>query len=101
MMLNILPGRLQTNVIIPIATNQCKVIFDYYYNEEVFVQNQEYIHEDIRFADEVQKEDATICKAVFQGLSSRAYSKGRFSVETESGVYAFQQWYRQQMCFNQ
>lgn len=100
MMLNILPGRLQTNVIIPITTNQCKVIFDYYYDVEVFKNTPEYITEDIRFADEVQKEDATICKAVFQGLSSNAYSKGRFSVETEQGVYSFQQWYRQQMCLN-
>lgn len=98
MMLNILPGRLQTNVIIPISTQQCKVIFDYYYDEDVFIHSPSQIVEDIRFSDDVQKEDATICKAVFQGLSSIAYTSGRFSVDTEAGVYAFQQWYRQQMC---
>ncbi len=98
MMLNILPGRLQTNSIIPVTTNECKVIFDFYYDENVFTDSPQTILDDIVFSDEVQKEDSVICESVFKGISSVAYTQGRFSVETESGVYTFQQWYKQQMC---
>jgi len=38
----------------------------------------------------VQHEDAEICERVQQGLGSRAYDKGRFSVRFEEGVYHFQ-----------
>jgi len=35
-------------------------------------------------------EDIEICELVQKGLDSRAYHKGRFSVEREEGVYHFQ-----------
>jgi len=38
----------------------------------------------------VQTEDAEICERVQQGLGSRAYDRGRFSVRFEEGVYHFQ-----------
>ncbi|MFQ5570167.1 MAG: SRPBCC family protein [Rhodothermales bacterium] len=48
------------------------------------------IAEDIAFSDRVQEEDIEICEYVQRGLQSRAYDWGRFSVETEEGVYHFQ-----------
>ena len=33
MTLNILPGRLQTNIILPLAPDRCRVVFDYYYTD--------------------------------------------------------------------
>ena len=48
------------------------------------------IEADIAFSDRVQTEDAEICERVQQGLGSRAYDKGRFSVRFEEGVYHFQ-----------
>jgi hypothetical protein len=38
----------------------------------------------------VQQEDIEICERVQQGLQSRAYDRGRFSVEFEGAVYHFQ-----------
>lgn len=89
-MLNILPGRLQTNLVIPTSSNSCTVLFDYYYNDIESEESRRIIEEDIRYSDKVQQEDAEICEHVQRGLESAAYHKGRFSVDMENGVYHFQ-----------
>lgn len=89
-MMNILPGRLQTNLVIPIAPNKCRVVFEYYYEDIHSSDSLTLIAEDIRFSDIVQAEDIEICELVQRGLSSRAYDKGRFSVKRENAVHHFQ-----------
>ena len=89
-MLNILPGRLQTNVVVPLAHDKTKVVFDYYYDDITSVAALQAIGEDIEYSDRVQQEDAGICERVQEGLASVAYGRGRFSVEMERGVYHFQ-----------
>lgn len=86
-MLNILPGRLQTNVIRPVAPDQTEVLFKYYYKNP---DDEQMISDDITYSDEIQQEDIEICELVQKGLQSKAYDKGRFSVEREQGVYHFQ-----------
>jgi choline monooxygenase len=86
-MLNILPGRLQTNVIRPISPTRTEVIFKYYYANP---QDEKMIRDDIEYSDKIQDEDIEICELVQKGLQSDAYDKGRFSVEREKGVYHFQ-----------
>ncbi len=86
-MLNILPGRLQTNLVIPTAHNHCRVIFDYYYDEGV---SDATVTEDLLSSDITQGEDISICEHVQRGLNSRAYDRGRFSVELEGAVHHFQ-----------
>jgi choline monooxygenase len=89
-MLNILPGRLQTNVIVPLAHNRTRVIFDYFYDDVDSPAAKKIIADDIEYSDRVQKEDMEICEHVQKGLESRAYDRGRFSVKCEQGVYHFQ-----------
>jgi choline monooxygenase len=89
-MLNILPGRLQTNTVIPVAHNRCKVMFDYYYDDLSSPSAAKAIQADLDYSDMVQKEDIEICELVQRGLESRSYDRGRFSVEMEQGVYHFQ-----------
>lgn len=89
-MLNILPGRLQTNIIIPVSFNKTKVIFDYYYDDVSSGNAVKIIIDDLKYSDKIQKEDIEICELVQKGLESKAYNKGRFSVECEEGVYHFQ-----------
>lgn len=89
-MLNILPGRLQTNLVVPTSHNTCDVIFDFYYDEIASAEAQKRLSEDIAYSDNVQKEDIDICERVQKGLESHIYDKGRFSPETELGVYHFQ-----------
>ena len=89
-MLNILPGRLQTNVVVPVAHNRCRVLFDYYYDDVSSPAAAKAIQADLDYNDMVQKEDIEICELVQRGLESRSYDRGRFSVEMEQGVYHFQ-----------
>lgn len=92
-MLNILPGRLQTNIIRPISTEKTEVIFSYYYENS---DDEEMIRDDIEYSDQIQQEDIEICELVQKGLHSKAYNKGRFSVEREKGVYHFQSLLKQE-----
>ena len=89
-MLNILPGRLQSNLVLPLSHDRCRVIFDFYYTDVFGADQAAFIAEDLAYSDLIQQEDIDICQRVQQGLASRAYDKGRFSVTRELGVYHFQ-----------
>ena len=91
MMLNILPGRLQTNLVVPVSAGKCRVLFDYYYVDTGSTAARKMIEEDLRFSDEVQKEDMGICQRVQLGLESGSYKAGRISPKRESGVHHFQE----------
>lgn len=86
-MLNILPGRLQTNRVLPLGDDRCRVEFDFYYPADV---NKEARRErDLAFSDIVQKEDVAICEHVQRGLASGSYRAGRLNPLRESGVHHF------------
>jgi choline monooxygenase len=87
MMFNILPGRLQMNLVLPLAADRCRVLFDYYYDDPSDARR---IADDLAFSDLVQQQDGEICEAVQRGLQSDAYDRGRFSPEMETGVHHFQ-----------
>ncbi len=86
-MLNIMPGRLQTNRILPLGPNRCRVEFDYYYAQDDAAQQR--IAADQSFSDEVQHEDIRICEAVQKGLASGYYEAGRLCPKREGGVWHF------------
>jgi len=90
LMLNILPGRLQTNQIIPITEIETLVVFDYFYDDIESEAGLKSINEDISTSDKIQFEDIEICEKVQKGVASKTYKKGRFSVECETGVHHFQ-----------
>jgi len=85
-MLNILPGRVQTNRVVAISDRKCVVEFSYYYRpgEEAKADR------DDAFSEEVQGEDRMICERVQKGLESGAYTPGRLSPSQESAVWHFQ-----------
>jgi len=90
LMLNILPDRLQTNVILPIGHDKTKVLFNYYYANSESARTQKLIKDDLDFSDEVQQEDIDICERVQTGLNSGSYDTGRLCMKRESGVLHFQ-----------
>lgn len=94
-MLNILPGRLQTNRVLPLGVDRCRVEFDYYYaaasDEHAAVRRDR----DLAFSDEVQKEDVDICEAVQIGLASGSYQAGRLNPLRENAVHHFHELLRQ------
>jgi choline monooxygenase len=89
-MLNILPGRLQTNVVEPLGHDRCRVVFRYFLPDPSDKEAMARLEADHAYSDKVQEEDREICERVQQGLGSRAYDKGRFSPEMEEGVWHFQ-----------
>lgn len=94
LMLNILPGRLQINTVLPVSQRQCRVVFDYYYADIESAAARDMIEQDLHFSDEVQKEDMGICARVQQGLESGSYQAGRLSPKREAGVHHFQEMIR-------
>ena len=86
-MLNIMPGRLQTNRILPLGPQRCRVEFDFYYAQDEKALAR--IARDAEFSDEVQLEDVGICEAVQRGLASGTYDAGRLCPKRESGVWHF------------
>ncbi|MDQ3445353.1 MAG: Rieske 2Fe-2S domain-containing protein [Pseudomonadota bacterium] len=83
-MLNVLPQRLQTNRVVPLDAQRCRVDFDYYYAPGAGIAE-----DDRAFADSVQAEDTAICEAVQRGLDSGSYVAGRLNPARESGVWHF------------
>jgi choline monooxygenase len=84
-MLNCLPGRLQTNRVLPLATGRCRVEFDFFYADASAAKAEA----DAQFSDEVQQEDIDICEAVQRNLASGSYVAGRLNPLRESGVWHF------------
>ena len=89
-MLNILPGRLQTNVVEPLGPDRCRVVFRYFYRDIESAEATARLEADHAYSEKVQVEDREICERVQAGLGSRAYDRGRFSPEMEAGVWHFQ-----------
>ena len=92
-LLNIAPGRLQTNIIKPDSPRSCTVHFDYYFGD-ISAEN---IKKDFDFSEEIQIEDIQICEEVQRGLESRAYNAGRISKESEQGLHHFQSYYKKKL----
>lgn len=86
-MLNVMPGRLQTNRILPLGPQRCRVEFDYYYAQDEAALAR--IARDREFSDEIQHEDIVICEAVQKGLASGRYAAGRLCPKRESGLWHF------------
>ena len=97
MMLNILPGRLQTNRVMPLAADRCRVDFDYFYMPDPSgAGRNDAAHRarDEAFSDEVQHEDIAICEQVQKRLACGSYTAGRLNPKRESGVWHFHELYR-------
>jgi choline monooxygenase len=86
-MLNVLPGRMQTNRVLPLSAGRCRVEFDFYYAPGKRADRAG----DADFSELVQQEDIAICEAVQRGLRSGSYVAGRLNPAREQGVWHFQE----------
>ena len=89
-MINCYEGYMDTNLVIPIDVDHCRVIFDFYFSD-VSEARREYNTQSVAVGNRVQDEDLGICEAVQRGLKSRAYGAGRLSVRREAGEQLFHQ----------
>lgn len=82
-MLNIMPGRLQSNRVVPTGIDTCRVEFDFYYAPGPESRRDK----DLRFSDQVQEEDRTVCEHIQKAMMSGAYSPARLSPKREANVW--------------
>jgi len=87
-MFNCYEGYLDTNLVVPIDFDHCRVIFDFYFSD-VSDTARAYNDQSVEVGNRVQGEDLGICEAVQRGLKSRAYNAGRLSVRREAGEHLF------------
>ncbi len=87
-MINCYEGYMDTNLVLPLDVDHCRVVFDFYFSD-VSESRREYNTQSIAVGDRVQDEDLGICEDVQRGLKSRAYGAGRLSVRREAGEQLF------------
>lgn len=88
-MLNVVPGRLQTNRVVPLGVDRCRVEFEHFYGAGGSAEAQ--FEADQVFTEQVQQEDMAICAQVQRALASGSYQSGHLCPRRESGVWHFQQ----------
>ena len=88
LMINHYQGYMDTNLVLPVDADHCRVIFDFYF-AEIDEVHSEYNQQSVAVGARVQEEDLGICEAVQRGLKSRAYKAGRLSVRREAGEHLF------------
>jgi choline monooxygenase len=90
-MLNHYQVVMDTNIVLPLGPDRCRVIFDFFFADTEGPAAEKFIQDSIAVAHQVQLEDSGICEEVQRGLDSRWFSTGRFSVRREAAGYHFHQ----------
>jgi choline monooxygenase len=90
-MMNIYAGVMDTNLVLPLGPNRCRVIFDFYFARTQGEEAMQFVRDSIAVSHQVQREDVQICEEVQRGLASRSFDTGRFSVRREAAGYHFHQ----------
>ena len=85
LMLNVYRDTMDTNLVLPLGPDACRVVFDFYFADV----EREFVEKSIAVAHQVQLEDGGVCEEVQRGLASRSYDTGRFSVKREAAWYHF------------
>src|SRR6266545_1544756 len=89
LMINLYRGVMDTNLVLPLGPDRCKVIFDFYFAQTEGPDAPHFIEQSLAVAHQVQLEDMEVCEEVQRGLKSRSFATGRFSVKREAGGYHF------------
>ena len=89
-LLNILPDRLQSNRVLPLDAQRCRVEFDDYYPPDADPDTVAERHQrDHEFSDLVQRQDVEMCEIVQRNLASGSCRTGRLNPKREDAVHHF------------
>ena len=80
---------MDTNLVIPVDVDHCRVMFDFYFSDVSESARAAYNQQSTAVGNRVQDEDLGICEAVQRGLKSRVYGAGRLSARREAGEHLF------------
>ena len=78
-----------TNYVVPISKDKCAVIFDFYFDHNDKVVNEQFIKDSIVSSDKTQVEDVQVSESVQKGLHSSVYNVGRYAKDVEEGEHHF------------
>ena len=90
-MLNRYGPCLDSNYVIPLGHDKCRVLYDFFFLETEGDEAKKFIEESIEQSAVTQREDIEICESVQIGLQSPAYDRGRYAPRLEIGEYHFHQ----------
>jgi choline monooxygenase len=82
---------MDTNIVLPISANRCKVVFDFYFDFDNFEvwESKKRIRQSIADSHVIQQEDIEICESAQRGMHSMAWHVGRYSSTLERAVHDF------------
>ncbi len=85
-MLNRYGPCLDTNLVVPLGPDRCRVVYEFYFEGE---PSPEFVAQSLEQAAVTQREDIEICESVQRGLRSRGYDRGRYAPAVEVGEHHF------------
>ena len=88
-MINLYAGVMDTNVVLPLGPERCRVLIDFYFADLRDERARQLAQQSIELGHRIQLEDVGVCEDVQKGLGSRSYRSGRFSVRREIAIHHF------------
>ncbi|XP_028052848.1 choline monooxygenase, chloroplastic [Camellia sinensis] len=79
---------MDTNLVLPIGSRKCQVIFDYFLDASL-KEDIAFIESSLEDSERVQMEDIILCEGVQRGLESPAYCSGRYAPSVEKAMHHF------------
>ncbi|XP_072978605.1 choline monooxygenase, chloroplastic isoform X3 [Typha angustifolia] len=79
---------MDTNLVVPLGSTKCKVIFDYFLDASL-VDDNVFVEKSLEESERVQIEDIALCEGVQRGLESPAYCSGRYAPTVEKAMHHF------------
>ncbi|URE15215.1 choline monooxygenase [Musa troglodytarum] len=79
---------MDTNLVVPVTTTKCQVIFDYFLDVSL-VDDKVFMERSLEESERVQMEDIVLCEGVQRGLESPAYCSGRYAPTVEMAMHHF------------
>ncbi|XP_078175530.1 choline monooxygenase, chloroplastic-like isoform X1 [Carex rostrata] len=79
---------MDTNLVIPLCSRKCQVIFDYFL-DPAHVEDESFVLRSLEESERVQVEDIELCEGVQRGLESPAYHCGRYAPSVEKAMHHF------------
>ncbi|XP_077222239.1 choline monooxygenase, putative (CMO-like) isoform X2 [Tasmannia lanceolata] len=73
---------MDTNLVLPLGSSKCQVIFDYFLDSSL-KDDKAFIERSLVESERVQMEDTVLCEGVQKGLESPAYISGSLQISTK------------------
>ncbi|MSP25380.1 MAG: aromatic ring-hydroxylating dioxygenase subunit alpha [Myxococcales bacterium] len=88
-MVNLYGNCIDTNTVIPLGHDRCKVVYDFYFRESAGEAGELEAQDSIAQSAVTQREDIEICESIQRGNSSPSFDRGRYAPNVEQGEHHF------------